>query len=584
MSMCSGQITTFDLCSSEQAKPLPLNSMNLSHLRALPVVVLCSLLFSSLAYSQGVGINESGDSPHSSAVLDVSSTSQGMLVPRMTLAQRNAITSPAKGLFVYVLDCDALHYNAGTETDPLWTNVLATATSQASVSIDISPSGYVCTGSPITFTATPVNGGSSPTYQWLVNGLPDGTNSSTFISTTLLDGDVVTCRMTSNDACAAGPPVDSNPRTARIHQTPPGHPGTISGPSTAPSNFGGIVYSINSVASAASYQWTVSSGVTITGGQGTAAISVDFGSSGVRQISVVAINDCGTSSMATLNVNVGLLYFNSNGTAQNGTIQTLTVGVTTTYHIEAYGAGGGEWSESSSWGGYPAGKGAHMVGDFELEAGTVLHILVGQAPQAGYGGGGGGTFVVTSEGTPLLIAGGGGGAGGSGSGLDAGTASEGVAGTDNAGGQGGTTGGGGGGGSGYGGGGGGGFCGNGGDVGQDYSTGGDGGVGCSDGEPGGGYPCEGTGGKGFTNGGAGGISDCYPSEGAGGFGGGGSVVHGNACGAGGGGYSGGGGGGNWGATGDGHTGGGGGGSYNSGTNQVNQTGVQTGNGQVIISF
>jgi hypothetical protein len=41
----------------------------------------------------------------SSAVLEVSSTTQGFLPPRMTYAQRDAITSPSQGLMVYCTDC-----------------------------------------------------------------------------------------------------------------------------------------------------------------------------------------------------------------------------------------------------------------------------------------------------------------------------------------------------------------------------------------------------------------------------------------------------------------------------------------------
>ena len=42
--------------------------------------------------------------PDASAVLDISSTTKGLLIPRMTIAQRTAIGSPATGLQVYQTD------------------------------------------------------------------------------------------------------------------------------------------------------------------------------------------------------------------------------------------------------------------------------------------------------------------------------------------------------------------------------------------------------------------------------------------------------------------------------------------------
>jgi len=68
----------------------------------------------------------------------------------------------------------------------------------------------ICTGGQVDFTATPGNGGAAPTYQWQVNASNSGTNSPIFSTTTLNNGDVVTCIMTSNLACATGSPATSN--------------------------------------------------------------------------------------------------------------------------------------------------------------------------------------------------------------------------------------------------------------------------------------------------------------------------------------------------------------------------------------
>ena len=45
----------------------------------------------------GIGTN----TPNASAMLDISSTSKGFLTPRMSLFQRQAISSPANGLMVF---------------------------------------------------------------------------------------------------------------------------------------------------------------------------------------------------------------------------------------------------------------------------------------------------------------------------------------------------------------------------------------------------------------------------------------------------------------------------------------------------
>lgn len=53
------------------------------------------------ALAQGVAINEDNSTPDASAILDVKSTTKGLLIPSMTTFQRNAIVSPAEGLMIY---------------------------------------------------------------------------------------------------------------------------------------------------------------------------------------------------------------------------------------------------------------------------------------------------------------------------------------------------------------------------------------------------------------------------------------------------------------------------------------------------
>lgn len=71
------------------------------------LLTLGFLLLTLVSYAQ-VGINTA--TPDASAALDVSSTTQGMLPPRMTESQRDMIATPATGLLVYQTDATAGYY------------------------------------------------------------------------------------------------------------------------------------------------------------------------------------------------------------------------------------------------------------------------------------------------------------------------------------------------------------------------------------------------------------------------------------------------------------------------------------------
>lgn len=64
------------------------------------ILIICTFIhFGALA--QGVAINKDNSIPDASAILDVQSTTKGLLIPSMTTFQRNAIVSPAEGLMIY---------------------------------------------------------------------------------------------------------------------------------------------------------------------------------------------------------------------------------------------------------------------------------------------------------------------------------------------------------------------------------------------------------------------------------------------------------------------------------------------------
>ena len=65
-------------------------------------------------FAQSLAINTDGSSANASALLDVKSTVKGLLIPRMTTAQKTAIASPAPGLQVYDTDLNQLYFYNGS--------------------------------------------------------------------------------------------------------------------------------------------------------------------------------------------------------------------------------------------------------------------------------------------------------------------------------------------------------------------------------------------------------------------------------------------------------------------------------------
>jgi len=71
------------------------------------------------------------------------------------------------------------------------------------VAVTANPSGHIAPGQAVTFTATVSNGGSSPSFQWLINGIPvTGANSATFVYSDFADFDSVTCQVLSSGGCS----------------------------------------------------------------------------------------------------------------------------------------------------------------------------------------------------------------------------------------------------------------------------------------------------------------------------------------------------------------------------------------------
>ncbi|MFZ4523013.1 MAG: GEVED domain-containing protein [Bacteroidales bacterium] len=109
-------------------------------------------------------------------------------------------------------------------------SVLLTVNPVLPVSVSITPSANPSPpGNFVTFSAIPVNGGASPTYQWKVNGINAGTGLPTY-SYVPSNNDQVTCVVTSNYVCPSGNPATSNVVTMIIVATNTSVTGIIPSP------------------------------------------------------------------------------------------------------------------------------------------------------------------------------------------------------------------------------------------------------------------------------------------------------------------------------------------------------------------
>ena len=82
-----------------------------------------------------------------------------------------------------------------------------------SIVVDKNP---VCSGEPVTFTATPVNGGINPVYAWYVNNVPVPGETAALFTYTPANNDVVHVMLSSDLSCAVGTPATSNKITMRV--------------------------------------------------------------------------------------------------------------------------------------------------------------------------------------------------------------------------------------------------------------------------------------------------------------------------------------------------------------------------------
>ncbi len=176
-------------------------------------------------------------------------------------------TLSANAYFKCVTTCSTSASSSSSNTD----TISVTATVTPAISIAASPSGAVCSGSSVTYTATPTNGGASPTYQWKKGGVNISGATNVTYSYNPANGDVITCVLTSSATCASPATATSSGITAAVNALPSP---TISG-TTSISSGGSTVLTFTGTSADVVYYWNgaATNTTTISGG-GSATVTV----------------------------------------------------------------------------------------------------------------------------------------------------------------------------------------------------------------------------------------------------------------------------------------------------------------------
>lgn len=287
--------------------------------KSIFIIALYLISSTKLNAQQGVSINSSGNNPDPSAMIDVSSTAKGALIPRMTTGERNAILSPANSLLIFNITDRCLQIFNGNQMQ--WENIYCYLGCTAAPAMPGSISGNAspCINSAGNiYTINQVAGATS--YTWTA---PSGATivvgqgtPGVSVNFDTVSGNIA---VSANNSCGAGP----QQTLAVTLSTSPDAAGTISGTASVCPDQTGVSYSVSPITGATSYVWSYSgTGFSIVSGSGTNNITADFSSATAGIITVYGSNACGNGS-ASPDYSISIITAPSAPVAVSGTNETV---------------------------------------------------------------------------------------------------------------------------------------------------------------------------------------------------------------------------------------------------------------------
>uniref|UniRef100_UPI0040478540 hypothetical protein n=1 Tax=Algoriphagus sp. TaxID=1872435 RepID=UPI0040478540 len=326
------------------------------------------------------------------AILEVSSTTQGFLPPRMTIAQRSAITNPAQGLMIYCTNCgtygEPQYYNGNA-----WMNFAGSEGSKNTPIINLNVDTYTFTANTPQGPTVATNTGTGTTYVYTYEGTGSTsysasstrpTNAGTYSVTVSLnasgDGNYTTATASAAFTIAQAMP------TVTLSIGTYAYSGTAQGPNTATNTGTGSTY-------AYTYEGTGSTSYAASSTRptnaGTYSVTVSLSASGDGNYTTATASAAFTIAQAIPTVTPTIGTYAYSGTAQ-GPSEATNTGTGSTYTFSYSGTGSTSYGPSVT---RPTNGGTYTViatvaanGNYTIasSSATAFRILAVGDP---YGGG-----------------------------------------------------------------------------------------------------------------------------------------------------------------------------------------------------
>ncbi len=282
-----------------------------------------------------VGIDTAA--PYAYAALDINSSNSGLLIPRLTSAEINAIPAPTLSLLVFNTTIQCIMMYNGTN----WQNVFCGCTGPMAAPSSITGPVLLCTGSTGNVYTTPVVGATS--WTWTVPAAVgtitagQGTNTITVTAAASVGSGAIS--VIATNACGPSPATSSatiNVEGAGGTITRPGGNIPIPSGSTGP-------YTVN-LPGAISYAWTITSGVGVIASPATQSTNISWTSANSinnsGSVKCVVTTSCGTFTINYTQVFHGTAF---NQSTPGAYVWNLPAGITI-FSVTLNGASGGQYN------------------------------------------------------------------------------------------------------------------------------------------------------------------------------------------------------------------------------------------------